>query len=123
MDRFVGGKSLHFTDLHLPMLTHLFSVPAEVYPNAVRAKGVGFAIAVNWLSNFVIGWVVPPMFAGIGYGTYIFFACFCFLAFAFGYFLVPETSGKSLEEIDVLFGDCNGVEEEEAKREVLRGLK
>ena len=63
-----------------------WTLPAEVYPSSVRAKGVGLSVATNWLSNFVIGLSVPPMIQGIGFGTYIFFACWCGLAAIFGYF-------------------------------------
>lgn len=34
------------------------------------------------------------MLSTISWGTYIFFAAFCLLAFAFTYFLIPETRGK-----------------------------
>ena len=46
-----------------------WTVPAEAFPNAVRAKRVGLAVATNWLSNFIIGLSVSPMIQGIGYGT------------------------------------------------------
>ncbi|KAF2159837.1 hypothetical protein M409DRAFT_70735 [Zasmidium cellare ATCC 36951] len=88
-----------------------WTLPSEVYPNTVRAKGVGLAVAVNWIANFIIGVSVPPMLQGIGFGTYIFFACFCFLAAVFSWFFVPETSNLTLEQIDGLFKDNSGVEE------------
>ena len=60
----------------------------------------------------------------IGYGTYIFFACFCFLAAAFSWFFVPETANLTLEQIDRLFKDNTGAEEavirEQIANEVLR---
>ncbi|KAI9842640.1 MAG: hypothetical protein M1837_007007 [Sclerophora amabilis] len=95
-------------------------MPAEVFPNSRRAKGVGLATAINWLSNFIIGVAVPPMVIGIGYGTFIFFASFCFLAAAFAYFCIPETSGKTLEQMDVVFGDNLGEEEKLMKTRILR---
>jgi hypothetical protein len=93
-------------------------MPAEVYPNHVRAKGVGLATATIWISNFIIGVSVPPMFISIGYGTYIFFACFCFLAAIFSFFFVPETSGKTLEQMDEVFGDNSGSEQSIIKHEI-----
>ncbi|KAI9759747.1 MAG: hypothetical protein M4579_002132 [Chaenotheca gracillima] len=97
-------------------------LPAEVFPNSRRAKGVGLATATNWLSNFVIGVAVPPMVIGIGFGTFVFFACFCFLAAAFSYFFIPETSGKTLEQMDVVFGDNLGEQEVFMKRRILRDV-
>lgn len=49
------------------------------------------------------GVAVPPMLDSISFGTYIFFACWCFLAATFSYFLVPETSRLTLEQVDELF--------------------
>lgn len=60
---------------------------------------------MNWLANFIIGVIVPEMQLRLGWGTYLFFGCFCFAAAVFSFFLVPETAGKSLEQIAAIFGD------------------
>jgi hypothetical protein len=39
----------------------------------------------------------------IGYGTFVFFAAFCFLAAIFSYLLVPETANKTLEQLEMDF--------------------
>jgi Sugar (and other) transporter len=62
------------------------------------------------------------MVIGLGYGTYIFFACFCALAAIFSYFLVPKTAGKTLEQMDAVFGDSMGEEERTMKLEILQKL-
>lgn len=80
-------------------------LPAEVFPNSKRAKGVGAATAMNWLANFIIGVVVPEMLIKLGWGTFLFFGLFCVAAAIFSFLFVPETSGKSLEQIAVVFGD------------------
>jgi hypothetical protein len=51
------------------------------------------------------------MLETIGYGTYLFFAGFALLAFFFTWFLIPETKGKSLEEMDAVFKDTTAHEE------------
>ncbi|RFU34881.1 hypothetical protein B7463_g1468, partial [Scytalidium lignicola] len=99
-----------------------WTLPSEVYPNAKRSKGVGLATSVNWISNFVIGVCVPPMIQNIGYGTYIFFGAFCGLALIFAYFLVPETAGKALEQMDEVFHDNASAEEAQMKKEILDRL-
>ncbi|KAM5363690.1 hypothetical protein ACJZ2D_011888 [Fusarium nematophilum] len=66
--------------------------------------------------NFLIGVAVPPMLSDIGFGTYVFFACWCALAAVWAYFLVPETKGKTLEQMDEVFGDNSGQEEKEIMR-------
>ena len=48
------------------------------------------------------------MVASMGYGTFIFFGIICFLAAAFIFFMVPETKGLTLEEMDEVFGDEAG---------------
>lgn len=40
------------------------------------------------------------MLERIEYGTYLFFAAFAMIAFAFTWFMIPETKGKTLEEMD-----------------------
>lgn len=56
-----------------------------------------------------------------GYGTYVFFACICLAAAIWAFFLVPETKGKTLEELDAVFGDDSGKEEHEIMRQVAAG--
>lgn len=81
---------------------------AEVFPLGVRAKGISIGAASNWLNNFAIGQATPDMVGSMGYGTFIFFGLVCFLAAAFIYFMVPETKGLTLEEMDEVFGDEAG---------------
>ena len=74
-----------------------WALPSEVFPNATRSKGVALSTCVNWLSNFIVGVVTPPMMSDIGYRTYVFFAVWCVLAGVWAFLLVPETSGKTLD--------------------------
>lgn len=77
--------------------------PAEISPIKTRAKANAFSTCTNWLFNFLIVMVTPIMISGIGWGTYLFFAVVnaCFLPVI--YFFYPETAGRSLEEIDLIF--------------------
>ncbi|KAI9310372.1 general substrate transporter [Dichotomocladium elegans] len=79
-------------------------IPAEIFPLRSRAKAMSVTTSSNWMNNFIIAQITPPMLEGIGFGTYIFFACFCFLSLIFVWFFVPETKGRTLEEMDELFG-------------------
>ncbi|KAF5654855.1 quinate transporter [Fusarium sp. NRRL 25303] len=88
-----------------------WALPAEVFPNASRSKGVALATATVWLFNFIVGVATPPMIESIGFGVYIFFGSWCFLAAVWAFFLVPETKGKTLEQMDEIFGDHAGQEE------------
>lgn len=68
----------------------------------------------NWANNFIIGLITPPMVQNTGFGAYTFFAVFCCLSFAWTWFFVPETKGRSLEQMDHVFKDV-GSEAEMAR--------
>ena len=65
----------------------------------------------TWICNFIIGLVTPDMIEAISYGTYLFFAAFALIAFAFAWFVILETKGKPLEEMGAVFGDTTAHEE------------
>ncbi|KAF2726050.1 general substrate transporter [Polychaeton citri CBS 116435] len=94
-----------------------WALPSECFSTAQRSKGVAISTATVWLCNFIIGVAVPPMIAQAGFGTYVFFACFCFLAGIWAILLVPETKNKTLEELDEVFGDGSAREEHEIMRQ------
>lgn len=62
------------------------------------------------------GLITPPLVQNTGYGAYVFFAIFCFLSGIWTFFCVPETTGKTLEEMDDVFKDRNSAEEVAAKQ-------
>ncbi|OAA40587.1 D-xylose-proton symporter [Metarhizium rileyi] len=86
-------------------------LPSEIFTLGNRSKAMAMTTSATWMCNFIIGLVTPDMLDKIEWGTYIFFACFCLTALAFTYFFVPETKGKSLEDMDVAFGDTAAHEE------------
>ncbi|CEL63148.1 Quinate permease OS=Neurospora crassa (strain ATCC 24698 / 74-OR23-1A / CBS 708,71 / DSM 1257 / FGSC 987) GN=qa-y PE=3 SV=2 [Rhizoctonia solani AG-1 IB] len=97
---------------------------AEIYPISVRGPGMSIAASSNWMNNFIVGQVTPSMmeqfvllfrdptppntYFSITYGTFIFFGLFSLMGGAFVHFLVPETKGLTLEEMDLAFGDNSG---------------
>ena len=93
-----------------------WAMPAEVFPSSIRAKGCAQGTMSNWGNNFIIGLITPPMIHGIGFGTYVFFAAFCLIALVWVYFFIPETNGRTLEQMDFVFGD-NQSSHETARRE------
>lgn len=86
-------------------------LPSEIFNLGNRSKAMSITTSATWMCNFIIGLVTPDMLATLGYGTYIFFAAFCLLALLFTYLFVPETKGKSLEDMDIVFGDTVAHEE------------
>ncbi|KZT02553.1 general substrate transporter [Laetiporus sulphureus 93-53] len=79
-------------------------VVSEIWPLSVRGKGMSIATSSNWMNNFIVGQVTPTMLSDIGFGTFVFFGSFTFLGGLFILFLVPETKGLTLEEMDEVFG-------------------
>ncbi|KAH7028857.1 general substrate transporter [Microdochium trichocladiopsis] len=80
--------------------------PAEINPLRTRAKANATSTVQNWLWNFFVVMVTPVMLSGTGtsgWGTYLFFAVMNAMFFPIIYFLYPETAGRSLEEIDLIF--------------------
>lgn len=76
---------------------------AEVFPLRYRAKGVGVSAAGNWIFNLALALFVPSAFTNIQWQTYMIFGTFCAFMTVFVFLLYPETTGKSLEEIDYVF--------------------
>lgn len=77
--------------------------PAELSPVRTRAKANAISTCNNWLFNFTIVMITPVMVDHIGWGTYLFFAAWNAIFIPFIWFFYPETSGRSLEEIDLIF--------------------
>ncbi|KAI1253344.1 hypothetical protein MGN70_005552 [Eutypa lata] len=76
---------------------------SEVFPLKYRAKGVGLSAATNWIFNFAIAYFVAPAFTNIVWKTYIIFGVFCLAMTVHIFFTYPETAGRTLEEIDLVF--------------------
>ncbi|KAG7450803.1 general substrate transporter [Guyanagaster necrorhizus] len=91
-------------------------IVAEIFPLSVRGKGLSIAASSNWMNNFIVGQVTPSMLTHIGYGTFVFFGIFSFLGGCFILFLVPETKGVSLEEMEELFGNTTNLAVEDLRR-------
>lgn len=78
--------------------------PAEITPLQIRQPANALSTATNWIFNFMVVMCTGPMFENIGWGTYAFFACCNFvIILPVVIFFFPETKGKSLEEIDLIF--------------------
>lgn len=86
-------------------------LPSEIFNLGNRSKAIAITTSTTWMCNFIIGLVTPDMLETITWGTYIFFAAFALIAFFFTYFFIPETKGKSLEDMDEIFGDTAAHEE------------
>ncbi|XP_018672762.2 solute carrier family 2, facilitated glucose transporter member 1-like isoform X1 [Ciona intestinalis] len=78
-------------------------ITAELFNQSARPAAVSIAGLVNWLGNFTIGLAYPSINAEIGGYTFIIFAVLLAIFWIFTYFRVPETKGRSINEITALF--------------------
>ncbi|KAI5468061.1 general substrate transporter [Mariannaea sp. PMI_226] len=79
-------------------------VAAEIFPGALRNLTGTYAALCQWAMQLVITKALPYIFKSFGYGTWFFFACWMLLASLWSFFFLPETKGRTLDEIDVIFG-------------------
>jgi SP family arabinose:H+ symporter-like MFS transporter len=79
----------------------IWVITAEIFPNRVRGRAMSIATFANWGANtlniFIFPWFVDKY--GIHAGFFV-YAVICLAATVFFWALVPETKGKSLEEIE-----------------------
>ena len=77
---------------------------AEIFPLKVRGFGLGIAVFLLWITNFFVGLFFPPVVAAAGISnTFFIFGVLGLFAILFVKTQVPETRGKSLEELEEHF--------------------
>jgi SP family xylose:H+ symportor-like MFS transporter len=85
---------------------------AEIFPNTIRGAAVAIAVAFQWIFNFIVSSTFIPMYnmqlgeMGDKFGhmfAYGLYGIICVIAAIFVWKLVPETKGKSLEDMTALW--------------------
>lgn len=90
-------------------------IMSEIFPVKARGIASGIATLFNWLCSFAITKTFSMLIdVFTEAGTFWFYGSLAFIAVLFVYFFVPETKGKSLEEIQLYF-EGKGKEKEEPK--------
>ncbi|ORY13403.1 high affinity glucose transporter [Clohesyomyces aquaticus] len=77
--------------------------PPELFPLRVRGKAVAITTCSNWIFNFALSYFVPPAFVNIQWKVYLIFGVFCTTMAIHVFFMFPETSGKTLEDVEEMF--------------------
>ncbi|KAH6719326.1 general substrate transporter [Leptodontidium sp. 2 PMI_412] len=79
-------------------------VIGEVFPLPIRSRGVGLSTASNWFWNCIIAIITPYLvdvqYANLSFKIFFMWGSLCMVSVIFAYFLVPETKGLSLEQVD-----------------------
>jgi SP family xylose:H+ symportor-like MFS transporter len=73
---------------------------SELFPNKIRGQAVAVAVAAQWAANYLISSTYPGMMEFSSAFTYGFYGVMAILSALFVWKMVPETKGKSLEEIE-----------------------
>ncbi len=76
---------------------------SEIFPNRIRGKAVAVAVAAQWASNYFISSTYPAMMEFSGGFTYSFYGVMSVLSFIFVWKMVPETKGRTLEDMEQLW--------------------
>lgn len=76
---------------------------SEIFPNTIRSKAVAIAVAVQWISNFLVSSTFPSLSEWNISGTYFIYGIMSLLSALFVWKFVPETKGKSLEDMSGLW--------------------
>ena len=100
----LAGVLLYISFFAISLGPLTFVVVAEIFPNQVRGRAMGFAIFFLWLSVYVVSQTFPMLLASIGSAfTFWIYMVTSVIAFVFIWNLVPETKGKSLEQIQKMW--------------------
>jgi len=93
---------VYMASLALSINAVIWVLTGEIFPNRVRGRAMSIATFSNWGTNFITAFLFPWYVAKIGMNAGFFtFAATCLIATLFFYRFVPETKGKSLEEIEM----------------------
>lgn len=76
---------------------------SELFPNKIRGKAVAVAVAAQWAANYFISSTYPAMMEFSSGGTYWFYGIMSIISFFFVWKMIPETKGKTLEEMEQLW--------------------
>ena len=99
---------------------------SEVFPAKLRAKGVGIATFINWLSNATLAKLSLYLIKYIGSRVYIIFFFFCVMMGLLSHYYVVETKKVALEDMDDLFNrkkTCFEMDEDEKSLEIVMNWK
>lgn len=77
-------------------------VISEIFPNRIRGTAISIAVTALWTACFVLTYTFPLLNARLGAaGTFWTYAAICLAGLLFIYIRLPETQGKTLEEIEM----------------------
>ncbi|KAJ9132515.1 General substrate transporter [Pleurostoma richardsiae] len=82
---------------------------SEVSSPGWRARGAAAATATNWMGGFIVVQFTKTGVNNLGWGFYLLFSCFCWSFLPIVYLAYPETSRRTLEDMDEIFKQGTGL--------------
>jgi len=79
--------------------------PAEIFSTEIRARGNSLSTFSNWSLNLIFAQISPIALEQVGFRFFYAFFVFNLCAMVCYFLFYPETKGKTLEQMDILFGD------------------
>ena len=99
-----------------------WTLVSEMFPNAIRSKAVALVSFTQWIFNFLVVWLFPFTLATFGgNNTFYFFAVMCLIQLIITKRMLPETKGKSLEEIEQFWLQKQRSAAPQRERSVVKG--
>lgn len=81
-----------------------FVIASEIYPTHIRGQAMAVSLMTMWVADSIVGQLTPVLLGYIGgAATFWFFAVCCLLAFWTVLRMVPETKGRSLEDVESIW--------------------
>ena len=78
-----------------------WTVIAEIFPNRIRGRAMAIAIAALWIACYAVAQTFPMLLKRVGpAATFAGYAGMCLITVVFASLFVPETKGRTLEEIE-----------------------
>jgi len=71
----------------------------EIFPTYAIASAASVGVTLNWVSNVAVSYAFEPVYELIGAWTFLIFAVFSFILGVIMYIILPETKGKSIDEV------------------------
>ncbi|KAF7190443.1 MFS glucose transporter mfs1 [Pseudocercospora fuligena] len=105
MLRAMVAMNFVFSLFYTPLGIISWVYPAEIFPVEVRALGNAITTFTNWTINLIFAQFSPQALSSIGFRYFYVFVAFNVIAMLSYIFFYPETKGKTLEQMDELFGD------------------
>ena len=76
---------------------------SELFPNTIRSQATAIAVAFQWIFNFIVSSTFVPLYNFSHFLAYGIYGAVCIIAALFVWRLVPETKGKTLEDMTALW--------------------